>query len=174
MQIWVKIHQGSWCCTRKTEDKESKTENRMALECQPGCEDHGLYPSGLQLHQGFNPNSPTSPDSALTKYRRCLPSLLLKQVRFVKTLHISWVYIPRPSFANFFHCLQPNLIKYINSVSIVIMFCAIVSYLFLDGHYALVTIFRPPVSLVVSKTVGFFLFFCGVFFGRKDEDLDTL
>lgn len=78
MQIWVKIHQGSWCCTRKTEDKESKTENRMVLECQPGCEGHGLYPSGLQLHQGLNPNSPTSPDSALTKYSRCLPLLLLK------------------------------------------------------------------------------------------------
>lgn len=52
------------------EDKESKTEKRMVLECQQGCEGHGLNPSGLQPHQGFDPNSSTSPDSPLTKHTR--------------------------------------------------------------------------------------------------------
>lgn len=47
--------------------KGSKTESRVVLKCQSGCEGHDLNPFGFHSHQGFGPNSSISPDSALTK-----------------------------------------------------------------------------------------------------------
>lgn len=50
----------------KIRRKGSKTE-RVVLECQLGHEGHDLNPFGFQPHEGFDPNSSISSDSALIK-----------------------------------------------------------------------------------------------------------